>query len=107
MMASETSGISVKFLEVNNECLLSLACSNSFTIDFFQMVWMLPSDNEFNIAWDTTMCVNTSTGVEVRRLMAKAFKGPLPPQQQQQIKKELDKDSKLVYNIGLCPAKVI
>ncbi|XP_059150855.1 CCR4-NOT transcription complex subunit 11-like [Physella acuta] len=71
-----------------------------------EMAWMLPSDTEFNVAWDTTMCVNTSTGVEVRRLMAKAFKGALTPPQQQQIKKELDKDSKLVYNIGLSPAKL-
>ena len=52
------------------------------------------------------MCMNTSTGFEVRRLMAKAFKGVLSPAQQQQIKKELDKDAKLVYNIGLSPNKV-
>ena len=68
---------------------------------------MFPTDMEFNVAWDTTMCMNTSTGFEVRRLMAKAFKGVLTPVQQQQIKKELDKDVKLVYNIGLAPAKVI
>ncbi|KAK3727715.1 hypothetical protein RRG08_032672 [Elysia crispata] len=71
-----------------------------------ELVWMFPTDMEFNVAWDTTMCMNTSTGFEVRRLMAKAFKGVLTPVQQQQIKKELDKDVKLVYNIGLAPAKL-
>ncbi|XP_012940567.1 CCR4-NOT transcription complex subunit 11 isoform X2 [Aplysia californica] len=71
-----------------------------------EMVWMMPTDTEFNVAWDTTMCMNTSTVVEVRRLMAKAFKSVLSPQQQQQIKTELDTDSKLVYSIGLSPAKL-
>jgi len=71
-----------------------------------EMVWMMPTDTSFSVAWDTTMCINTSTVVEVRRLMAKSFKAVLTPQQQQQIKTELEKDSKLVYNIGLSPAKL-
>ncbi|XP_041365946.1 CCR4-NOT transcription complex subunit 11-like isoform X2 [Gigantopelta aegis] len=71
-----------------------------------ELVWMNPTDGDFQIAWDPTMCESTSAGSDVRRLMAKAFKGTLSMNQQQQILKELENDPKLVYHIGLMPTKL-
>ncbi|XP_062523288.1 CCR4-NOT transcription complex subunit 11-like [Corticium candelabrum] len=70
------------------------------------VVWLNPLEAKFVPEWDTAMCVSNTGGMEVRKLMTKAFKGPLVLQQQQQVLSEIDKDPKLVYHIGLTPTKL-
>merc|ERR1719395_419069 len=56
--------------------------------------------------WYYTMCADTSLGAEVRELIAKAVKAPLPSSQQQVIFTGLEQDAKLVYHCGLTPRKL-
>nr|CAD7430882.1 unnamed protein product [Timema monikensis] len=72
-----------------------------------ELVWLnLCQSRDHKGAYDVTMCVSSSEGLEAKRLMARAFKGALTLQQQQHLLAELESDPKLVYHIGLTPGKL-
>lgn len=71
-----------------------------------EVIWMNPSETAHALLWDAGMCVDNSSGSEVRALMKKACKQALAPEQQEFLSAEIEADHKLVYHIGLTPQKL-
>lgn len=62
--------------------------------------------SEHQPTYDQTLCMSNIAGAEARRLMTRAFKGPLTIQQQIQLQAQIAIDHKLVYHVGLTPSKL-
>lgn len=72
-----------------------------------ELTWLTPFEQgDCSLLWETTICQSDTAGPEAKRLMARAFKSTLTQPQQQQLLDELAADPKLVYHIGLSPAKL-
>eukprot|EP01102_Stenamoeba_stenopodia_P000568 TRINITY_DN10558_c0_g1_i1.p1 TRINITY_DN10558_c0_g1~~TRINITY_DN10558_c0_g1_i1.p1 ORF type:complete len:426 (-),score=87.84 TRINITY_DN10558_c0_g1_i1:34-1311(-) len=72
-----------------------------------ELIWLnAERDLQDGVLWDTGLNKAASGAVQIRRLMAKAFKTPLSSQQQQQLLAELEADPKLIFVSGLTPQRL-
>ena len=101
-------------LELNSEELTLLSLEPAWarpvppllepTVD--EVFWLSTPQLLSEPLWDYSMCVDTSRGTEVRELIGKAVKTPLPTTQTQVILDGLAQDAKLVYHCGMTPKKL-
>lgn len=61
-------------------------------------------ESKHSIQWDSLMCAGDS---EAKALFEKACKDALSPPDQNNLSQAIEKDPRLVHNIGLTPAKVV
>jgi len=72
-----------------------------------ELVWLDPvGESDFMIAYDRTVCIQRGAGSEARRLISQAFTGSLTLLQQNRLLSELERDSRLVYHVGITPNKL-
>ena len=72
-----------------------------------ELIWLDPiGEADHVIAYDTTVCMPRGAGSEARRLISQAFSGSLTLLQQNRLLSELERDSRLVYHVGITPNKV-
>ena len=73
-----------------------------------ELFWLDPvGESDHVIAYDGTVCIQRGAGSEARRLISQAFTGSLTLLQQNRLLSELERDSRLVYHVGITPNKVI
>ena len=73
-----------------------------------ELIWLDPiGESDHMIAYDGTVCIPRGAGSEARRLISQAFTGSLTLLQQNRLLSELERDSRLVYHVGITPNKVL
>lgn len=70
-----------------------------------ELVWLNPPDCEHDFILEDTTNYNENI-LEIKNIMTKAFKQPLPNQLQQKLSSALSTDPELVHHTGLSPSKL-
>lgn len=73
--------------------------------DTKELRWIDPEPLH-EVVWDPEMGMEGGRGAELRELMARALKSPIPEAQQQRVLAQLGADPKLVHKCGLTPANL-
>uniref|UniRef100_A0A7S3G0G0 CCR4-NOT transcription complex subunit 11 n=1 Tax=Palpitomonas bilix TaxID=652834 RepID=A0A7S3G0G0_9EUKA len=70
-----------------------------------EVVWLNPCI-EHTLQWDHSLCADTAAGVQMREMFSRAVRSQIGQKEQELIVSEIKSDPKLVYHIGLTPAKL-